>query len=45
MPPFAQALSNTEVAAVVTYIRMSWGNHGTAVSPQQVSDLRSAPLD
>jgi mono/diheme cytochrome c family protein len=45
MPPFAQSLSNQEVAAVVTYIRMSWGNHGTAVSPQQVSDLRSAPLD
>jgi mono/diheme cytochrome c family protein len=45
MPPFAQSLSNQEVAAVVTYIRMSWGNHGTPVSPQQVSDLRSAPLD
>jgi len=24
---------------------MSWGNHGTPVSPQQVSNLRSAPLD
>lgn len=45
MPPFAQSLSNEEVAAVVTYIRMSWGNHGAPVSPQQVSDLRSAPLD
>ncbi|MGV2291016.1 cytochrome c [Trinickia sp. YCB016] len=45
MPPFAQSLSNQEVAAVVTYIRKTWGNHGTAVSPQQVSDLRSAPLD
>jgi mono/diheme cytochrome c family protein len=45
MPPFAQALSNQEVAAVVTYIRKTWGNHGTAVSPQQVSELRSAPLD
>lgn len=45
MPPFAQALSDTEVASVVTYIRMSWGNHGTPVSPQQVSNLRSAPLD
>jgi mono/diheme cytochrome c family protein len=45
MPPFAQSLSDTEVAAVVTYIRMSWGNHGTPVSPQQVSNLRSAPLD
>jgi mono/diheme cytochrome c family protein len=45
MPPFAQSLSDQEVAAVVTYIRMAWGNHGTPVSPQQVSDLRSAPLD
>jgi mono/diheme cytochrome c family protein len=45
MPPFAQALSDTEVAAVVTYIRRAWGNHGTPVSPQQVSNLRSAPLD
>jgi mono/diheme cytochrome c family protein len=45
MPPFAQSLSDTEVAAVVTYIRMSWGNHGTPVAPQQVSNLRSAPLD
>ena len=45
MPPFAQALSDQEVAAVVTYIRMSWGNHGTPVSPQQVNNLRSAPLD
>jgi mono/diheme cytochrome c family protein len=44
MPPFAQSLSNQEVAAVVTYIRMSWGNNGTPISPQQVSDLRSAPL-
>lgn len=45
MPPFAQSLTNQEVAAVVTYIRQSWGNKGEAVSPQQVSDLRSAPLD
>jgi mono/diheme cytochrome c family protein len=45
MPPFSQSLSDQEVAAVVTYIRMSWGNHGTPVSPQQVNDLRTAPLD
>jgi cytochrome c553 len=44
MPPFAQRLSNDEVAAVVTYIRSSWGNHGTAISPREVDDLRSAPL-
>jgi mono/diheme cytochrome c family protein len=45
MPPFAQSLTNQEVAAVVTYIRQSWGNKGSAISPQQVTDLRSAPLD
>jgi cytochrome c553 len=45
MPPFAQRLSNDQVAAVVTYIRTSWGNHGTAISPRQVDDLRSAPLN
>ncbi len=45
MPPFAQLFSDEEVAAVVTYVRKAWGNHGKAVSPQQVNDLRSAPLD
>jgi mono/diheme cytochrome c family protein len=45
MPPFAQSLSNDEVAAVVTYIRSSWGNHATAISARQVDELRSAPLD
>jgi mono/diheme cytochrome c family protein len=45
MPPFAQRLSNDQVAAVVTYIRASWGNHGAAISPRQVDDLRSATLN
>jgi mono/diheme cytochrome c family protein len=45
MPPFAQLLSDNEVAAVVTYIRTSWGNRGTAVSPQQANELRPAPLN
>lgn len=45
MPPFAQALSDDEVAAVVTYIRTSWGNHGTAISARQANELRSAPLN
>jgi mono/diheme cytochrome c family protein len=44
MPPFAQSLSDEEVAAVVTYIRTAWGNHGTPVSVREVNDLRSAPL-
>lgn len=41
MPPFAQALSDQEVAAVVTYIRQSWGNRGSAVSPAEVTQYRS----
>jgi mono/diheme cytochrome c family protein len=44
MPPFAQSLSDEEVAAVVTYIRTAWGNHGTPVSEHEVNALRSAPL-
>jgi mono/diheme cytochrome c family protein len=44
MPPFAQSLSDDEVAAVVTYIRVSWGNHGAAVSVGEANALRSAPL-
>jgi mono/diheme cytochrome c family protein len=45
MPPFAQSLSDNEVAAVVTYIRTAWGNRGTPVTAAQASELRSAPLD
>jgi mono/diheme cytochrome c family protein len=45
MPPFAQALSDREVAAVVTYVRHSWDNNAKPVSPQQVSELRSTPMD
>jgi mono/diheme cytochrome c family protein len=45
MPPFAQALSDDEVAAVVTYIRTSWGNRGGAVSAREANQLRSASLN
>jgi mono/diheme cytochrome c family protein len=45
MPPFAQSLSDDEVAAVVTYIRAAWGNRGSPVSSRQANELRTAPLD
>ena len=45
MPPFAQTLSDDEVAAVVTYIRLSWGNRGTPVSARQANELRAVPLN
>lgn len=44
MPPFAQIFSDEDIAAVVTYIRVSWGNHGQPVTPAEVNALRSAPL-
>jgi mono/diheme cytochrome c family protein len=45
MPPFAQSLSDDEVAAVVTYIRAAWGNRGSAVSARQANALRLAPVE
>lgn len=45
MPPFAQELSDVEVAAVVTYIRTAWGNQGGPVSPHEANTLRSATLE
>ena len=44
MPPFAQSLSDVEVAAVVTYIRTAWGNRGAPVSVREVNGLRAAPI-
>jgi cytochrome c553 len=44
MPPFAQVLSDEEVAAVVTYIRVSWGNQGDWVTPREANAMRLAPL-
>jgi mono/diheme cytochrome c family protein len=45
MPPFAQILSDDEVAAVVTYIRDAWGNRGNPVSARDANQLRTAPQD
>lgn len=36
MPPFRQTLSDVDVAAVVTYIRGSWGNQAGAVTSAEV---------
>lgn len=45
MPPFAHRLSDDEVAAVVTFIRTSWGNRGAPVSARQANELRAATLN
>jgi mono/diheme cytochrome c family protein len=45
MPPFAHSLSDTDIAAVVTYIRTAWGNRGAPVSVREVNELRAATVE
>lgn len=40
MPSYAWKLSDEDAAAVLTYVRNSWGNAASAVSPGDVSDVR-----
>jgi len=42
MPAFAWKLSDAEVAAVVTYIRNSWGNAAPPVSASNVGNMRQS---
>jgi len=45
MPPFAQALNDDQIAAVVTFIRTAWGNRGAPVSAREVNQLRTATVE
>jgi mono/diheme cytochrome c family protein len=45
MPPFAQTLTDDEVAAVVSYIRTAWGNRGASITAAEANQLRVAPLE
>lgn len=40
MPPFAQRLSDEEVAQLATFIRQGWSNQATAVTPDEVAKVR-----
>jgi mono/diheme cytochrome c family protein len=42
MPGFATALSNRQIAEVLSFIRNSWGNKAPPVTTRQVSSLRHA---
>lgn len=44
MPPYGVgiAMSDQEVAAVLTYVRTSWGNNASAITAEQVAAERSA---
>ena len=41
MPPFVLVLSDSEVAAVISFIRTSWGNQASDISPLQVQRIRA----
>ncbi|HET6432308.1 cytochrome c [Dyella sp.] len=45
MPPFAQSLSDAEVAAVVSYIRQGWSNRASPVLERDVGKYRQTPID
>lgn len=45
MPPFAMLLNDAEVAAVVSYIRNTWGHRSDLVSPVEVNRYRSVPVE
>jgi mono/diheme cytochrome c family protein len=41
MPAMGAALPDDDLAAVLTYIRQSWGNKASAVTPEQVKAVRA----
>ena len=40
MPALREQLSDQDIAEVLTYVRSSWGNHGSAVEAKAVGKLR-----
>jgi len=42
MPPQGAALSDTQIADVLSYVRSSFGNQASAVTPEQVAAIREA---
>ena len=45
MPPYSHALSDQEVASVVSYLRATWGNQAPPVTAAEVNRYREVPLD
>lgn len=40
MTPFGGLLKDEEIAAVLTYVRNSFGNQGSAILPEKVKSVR-----
>ncbi|MDB5798597.1 MAG: cytochrome c [Paucimonas sp.] len=45
MPPYGPFMTDAEVAAVVSYVRTSWGNGGGLVLPSEVAKSRTVPVE
>jgi mono/diheme cytochrome c family protein/glucose/arabinose dehydrogenase/lysophospholipase L1-like esterase len=45
MTPFGGMLKDEEIAAVLTYVRNSFGNKASAISPDRVKEVRAATKD
>ena len=45
MPPFSHVLDDAQAAALLSYLRASWGNAAAPVSSAQVNRYRAVPLD
>ncbi|MGI4861588.1 MAG: c-type cytochrome [Janthinobacterium lividum] len=45
MAPYADLLDDAQVAAVVSFIQTSWGNHGGAVSAKDVAKVRKTAFE
>jgi mono/diheme cytochrome c family protein len=41
MPPFVLVLDDSDIGAVLTHIRSSWGNQASVVSPLEVNRIRA----
>jgi mono/diheme cytochrome c family protein len=40
MPPWGTSLTDKKIAAILTYVRQSFGNHGGPITPEQIADAR-----
>jgi mono/diheme cytochrome c family protein len=41
MPPIGVAITDEQIASVLTYVRREWGQTGTPVSPQTITHVRA----
>jgi mono/diheme cytochrome c family protein len=42
MPPVGGSMTDEQIAAVLTYVRRSWGNSALPITPAAVQEVRGA---